>query len=76
MRYLPSQSVQTHHGPVVGAQRPNRVGQDVLQGQQDLVVQPADQVTVSPAGGDTEQTQEGRTERVKINNTTFIHSWL
>lgn len=46
--YLPAQGVQPHHCPVVGTKGADRVGQYLLQGQQDLVVQAAHQVTVSP----------------------------
>lgn len=41
--------MQPHHSPVVRAERPHRVCQDLLQGQQDLLIEATDKVPVSPA---------------------------
>ena len=38
LQYLPAQGVEPHYRPVVRAERADRVGQDLLEGQQDLVV--------------------------------------
>lgn len=47
--HLPPQGVQPHHRPIVGAEGADGVGQDLLQGQQDLVIEAAHQVAVGPA---------------------------
>lgn len=42
--------MQPHHSPVVRAERPHRVCQDLLQGQQDLLIEATDKVPMSPVG--------------------------
>lgn len=48
--HLPAKGMQPHHSPVMRAERPHRVCQDLLQGEQDLLIKAAHQVPVGPTG--------------------------
>lgn len=42
--------MQPYHSPVVRAERPHRVCQDLLQGEQDLLIEATYKVPMSPTG--------------------------
>lgn len=48
--HLPAKGMQPHHSPVVRAERPHRVCQDLLQGEQDLLIEATYKVPMSPMG--------------------------
>lgn len=48
--HLPAQCVQPYHCPIVRTERPNRVCQDLLQGEQNLLIEATDKVSMSPVG--------------------------
>lgn len=56
--HLPAKSMQPHHSPVVRAERPHRICQDFLQGEQDLLTEAIYKVPVSPVGATFSQENE------------------
>lgn len=46
--YLPSQSMKSNHSSIVGAKRSHWVRQNLLEGQQDLMVEATHQIPMSP----------------------------
>ena len=56
--HLPAKSVQAHHSPVVRAERPHRIRQDFLQGEQDLLIEATYKVPISPVGATLSQGNE------------------
>lgn len=48
--HLPAKSMQPHHGSIVTAERPHRICQDLLQGQQDMLIEATYKVAMSPVG--------------------------
>lgn len=46
--YLPAESMQTHYSSIVGTERSNRIGENLLQRQKDLMVQPTHKITMCP----------------------------
>lgn len=53
--YLPAKGMQPHHSPIVRAEGPHRVCQDLLQGQQDLLIEATYKVPMSPMGATLSQ---------------------
>ena len=58
--HLPAKGVQPHHGPIVRAERPHRICQDLLQGEQDLLIEATYKVPMSPAGATFSQGNEAQ----------------
>lgn len=56
--HLPAKSMQPHHSPVVRAERPHRICQDFLQGEQDLLTEAIYKVPMSPVGATFSQENE------------------
>lgn len=50
--------MQAHHSPVVRAERPHRIRQDFLQGEQDLLIEAIYKVPISPVGATLSQGNE------------------
>lgn len=50
--------MQAHHSPVVRAERPHRIRQDFLQGEQDLLIEATYKVPISPVGATLSQGNE------------------
>lgn len=63
--------MQPHHSPIVRAERPHRVCQDLLQGEQDLLVETTYKVAMSPVGATLSQrgTRHGTTHHDSSHST-------
>jgi hypothetical protein len=60
--------MQPHHCPIVRTERPNRVCQDLLQGQQNLLIQATYKVSMRPV----EATVRKENEVPHIKSWTFV----
>lgn len=50
--------MQPYHCPIVRTERPNRVCQDLLQGQQNLLIEATYKVSMSPVGATVKKENE------------------
>lgn len=67
---LPAKGMQPHYSPVVRAERPHRVCQDLLQGEQDLLIEATYKVPMSPVGATFSQRGERGTALPKWTQVT------